>query len=112
MGIYLAVSRLGPPSFLTKTRKRKTKLEKSRKAHKSPKPKNRSFNLSAKNRKTEPKIGQIFKTENPCSRAVGYLEMTRFIYPGFLFFPRGNLSSKRERNKYNPNIIHLEYQKS
>ena len=88
MGIYLAVSRLGPPSFLTKTRKRKTKLEKSRKAHKSRKPKNRSFNLSAKNRKTEPNIGQIFKTENPCSRAVGYLEMTRFYLSRLPFFPK------------------------
>ena len=66
-----------------------------------------------KNRKTEPKIGQIFKTENPGSRAVGLLGDDEILsIQASFFFPRGNLSSKRERNKYNPNIIHLEYQKS
>ena len=47
-----------------KNRKPNTKLGKTRKQRKTPEQINRSF-FSVKTKKTQPKIGQIHKTENP-----------------------------------------------
>ena len=67
------------PSLLTKT-ENQTKLEKTRKLRKTPKPKNRSFKCEnrnsavfmCENRNTEPKFGHIPKTENPNDLLIKY----------------------------------------
>ena len=50
--------------IVDKNRKPKAKLEKIRKPHEMRKPENRAI-FESENRKTEPKIGQIRKTEDP-----------------------------------------------
>lgn len=50
--------------IVNKKRKPKATLEKTRKPHKTPKPKNRSF-FQREHRKTEPNIYQIRKTKYP-----------------------------------------------
>ena len=82
------------PIFVDKNRKPKTKLEKTRKPHKTPKPKNWSF--KCEKRKTEPKSGQILKTENP--NAPLNTDFVR-LYDARKFLLRPLLSRNLSQNK-------------